>query len=225
MRERAVGLLLALAALARPALAQEMPGEQPPPAAFPTSFTAFVFLGSEGRRATRVFIDPLVPGCDVNPCSSDQDLSGAPGLGARFQTSVASRAAFRLGVAIGWTHYKIISANGGSSFSPPDRVRLLRADGVLLFRLKPQVPVYFGLGAAIGEFSPGVVINQPDVTEFGGVVVLGIDHRVSPKIGTRFEWTGYLMKPDLTNYPSEYHAPNLALDMQFSFGLNFFVIR
>jgi hypothetical protein len=224
MRKRALVVFLGLAA-AGPAAAQEMPGELPPPVAFPTTFTGLVFFGSEGRRATRVFVDPLVPGCDSAPCSSDQDLSGAPGLGVRLQTAVASRAGIRFGAAIAWTHYKIVSANGGSEYSPPDRIRLLRAEAALLFRLKPEVPVYFGAGVAIGQFTPGVVLDQPDVTEFGGVLIVGMDHKVSPAVGTRFEWTGYLMKPDLSNYPSEYHAPNIVLDMQFSFGLNFFVIK
>jgi len=125
---------------------------------------------------------------------------------------------------------RVSTRDGSQVVVPPENVTLLRVDGEVLFRLKSQVPVYFGLGATFASYSPGTVPNQGPVTEVGGVFAVGIDHQMSPTIGTRVEFTGFVMKPSASGIQSpgvqsEYHAHSTAFDGQLSFGFNFLLSK
>jgi hypothetical protein len=68
------------------------------------------------------------------------------------------------------------------------------------------------------------------VTEIGGAFAVGIDHQMSPSVGTRLEFTGFVMKPNASGIQSpgvqsEYHAHAHAFDGQISFGFNFLLSK
>ena len=237
MGERRAAVLVLLAALVGGrAAAQVFPGDQAPRAAFPATVTVFVFGSFQANRVTRIYnVGTIVPTdarCDsiANDCRSVHGLSGAAGIGVRAQFPVTARSGIRLGVAATHPGRRVSTRDGSQVLVPPENVTLLRVDGLLLFRLKPRVPVYFGVGASVATYSPGPVKDQGPVTEVGGAFAVGVDHAMSPSVGTRVEFTGFIMKPTAAGMqspavPSEYHAHGHAFDGQLSFGFNFLLAK
>lgn len=228
MRERRTALLLALAALGGGrAAAQVFPNDQASRLAFPVTFTVFLFGGFQAYRVTRIYNvgtpNPNDASCDsiAGDCRTVNGLAGSAGIGLRAQIPVTARSGVRVGVSYSRPRRRVSTRHGSVVAVPDESVRLLRADGLVLFRLKPQVPVYFGLGATLASYRPGPVSTQGPVTEVGGAFAVGIDHRMSPTMGTRVEFTGFLMKPTAAGLPAEYHAGALAFDGQLSFGFTF----
>lgn len=227
-RALAVLLLGALEVAPVLAAAQAFPGEAPRPPAFPTALSAWVMVGWAGQRSTRTYrvgpLDPPDPACDTNfNCHTEHLLTGTPGLGARFQTSLTVRTGIRFGLSISGPKRKLGGRKGLTVAIDTARLNLLRGEALFLFRLKQHVPVFFGVGGALARFSPGPVRSQDDVTEYGGALAVGYDHRGKGNVGTRVEWTVYLMRPVTTGLSGEYKPPRLAFDHQLSFGVNYFV--
>lgn len=207
------------------ASAQAFPGEAPPPPGFPTALSGWALAGWSGRRATRTYsADPTIndPACDATKCERLYLVGAALGIGLRFQTSLTPRTGVRFGVSISRPGRKVGLRNG-LSLAIDTTLSAIRGEALLLFRLRRQAPVFFGLGAALARFSPGPVVNQGDLTEFGGAIAIGYDHRVNRNVGTRLEWTAYLMHPVTTRLSSEFQAARFAFDHQFSFGVNYYV--
>jgi hypothetical protein len=234
---RRTAFLLALVALGGGrAAAQVFPNDQAPKPAFPGTVTLFVFGGFQANRITRIYnvhtIDPTDARCDsiADDCRSVHGLAGSPGIGMRAQFPVTLRTGIRIGVSATHPGRRVSTRDGSQVVAPPENVTLLRIDGEILFRLKPRVPVYFGLGATFANYSPGTVHDQGPVTELGGVFAVGIDHQMSPTVGTRVEFTGFLMRPSAGSIqapavPAEYHAHAKAFDGQISFGFNFLLAK
>jgi hypothetical protein len=231
MRERHVALLLLFAALlGGRAVAQVFPNDQAPRPAFPAAFTLFVFGAVQGDRVTRIYNvglppDPLDAACDsaAGDCRTVHGLAGAAGIGVRGQFPLSARSGIRVGVSASHPGRRVATRDGVLVAVPGEAVTLLRVDGLALFRLKPQVPVYFGFGGSIGFYSAGPVRNQDAVNEVGAAFAVGVDHYISPTVGTRVEFTGFVMKPTAKTLSAEYHAHALAFDGQLSFGFNFLV--
>jgi hypothetical protein len=233
MRKRRAAVLVLCAALCGGrAAAQVFPNDQAPRAAFPATFTLFVFGGFQANRITRTYnkgtIDPTDARCDsiADDCRSIHGLAGSPGIGMRAQFPVTARSGIRLGVSATHPGRRMSTRDGSQVLVAPENVTLLRVDGLILFRLKPQVPIYFGLGATLASYTPGTVHDQGPVTEVGAAFAVGIDHQMSPTIGTRAEFTGFVMKPNASGIQapavqSEYTAHAHAFDGQISFGFNF----
>lgn len=200
--------------------AQIFPGDVPQPPAFPTALTLSA-TGAFGAdlRAFRDYADTL---CFPQLCHRTFAVTGGLGLAARFQAPIGRRTGLRLGVVVSGPKRKLQSANG-TQLLITDRLSLLRGEMLLMFRLKPQVPIYFGAGPTFARFSPGPVPGQNDITEVGVAGVVGIDHLVSKTVATRVEWSLYGTKPKTTGLNSEYSPPSLALDSQISFGVNFYL--
>jgi hypothetical protein len=237
MRDPRAALLLLLAALCGGrAAAQVFPTDQAPRPAFPSTFTLFVFGGFQANRITRTYnkgvIDPTDARCDsiADDCRSIHGLAGSPGIGMRAQFPLTARSGIRVGVSATHPGRRMTTRDGSQVLVAPENVTLLRVDGLILFRLKPQVPVYFGLGATLASYTPGPVHDQGPVTELGGAFAVGIDHQMSPSIGTRVEFTGFVMKPNASGIQapavqSEYTAHSHAFDGQVSFGFNFLLSK
>jgi hypothetical protein len=227
MAERRAALLLVVAALCAGRIAaQAFPGEPAPPPAFPATFTFFVFGALQANQVTRIYgpPDPLDAACDSVDCRTLHGLAKAPGLGVRFQFAATPRSGLRLGLSYEHPQRRSETRDGSQVLNAKEHVHLLRAELLLVFRLKRDVPVYFGLGGTAARYSPGPVETQTAVTELGGAFVVGVDGRLSPTVGTRVEFTGLVMKPSVGGgLSSEYHAHALAFDAQLSFGFNFLV--
>jgi len=237
MRNARAALLLVLGALGTGrAAAQVFPNDQAPRQAFPSAFTLFVFGGFQASRITRIYnvhaIDSTDVRCDpiADDCRTIHGLAGAPGIGMRAQFPVTARSGVRLGFSATHPARRMTTRDGSQVLVATENVTLLRLEGLLLFRLKPQVPVYFGLGATLASYTPGPVHDQGPVTELGGAFAVGIDHQMSPNIGTRVEFTGFIMKPNASGIQSpgvqsEYYAHSTAFDGQLSFGFNFLLSK
>ncbi len=228
MHERHAALLLMLAALAGGrAAAQVFPQDQAPRPAFPVTFTPFVFGGFQAARVTRIYNigtpDPTDAACDstAGDCRTIHGVAGTLGVGIRGQVPVTARTGLRVGFSVSHPSRRVSTRDGSQTALSGGKVTLLRAEGLVLFRLKPQVPVYFGLGATFASYSPGPVRAQDPVGEVGGAFAIGVDHHVSPTLGTRVEFTGFVMKPTANSLSAEFHAHSLAFDGQLSFGFNF----
>ncbi|HXI34321.1 MAG TPA: hypothetical protein VNH63_09590 [Gemmatimonadales bacterium] len=229
MRDPRAALLLVLAALCGGRIAaQAFPGEQAPQPAFPASLTLFAFGGFQANRVTRIYgpPDPLDAACDSIDCRTLHGLAKAPGLGVRFQFAATPRTGLRLGLSYENPHRRSETRDGSLTLNANERVQLVRAEFLLLFRLKRDVPVFFGLGGTATHYSPGPVRTQNAVTEIGGAFSVGVDGRVSPTVGTRVEFTGLVMKPTVGGgLSSEYHAHALAFDGQLSLGFTFLLAK
>ena len=224
MPRAAVAAALLLVAAA-PAAAQVplFPGDRAQPPAFPTALSVWGLAGFGGQRATRRFIDLADPDCDTIPCKSEHRLTGSLGVGARFQTGLSPRMGLRFGVSFSAPSQKARLTEPTRQTRVGDKLSAARGEVLLLMRLKPQVPVYFGLGIALARFSPGPVFGQDGATEVGAALAVGFDHRINPRVGTRTEWTTYLMRPSGDVFSTEYRPTALAFDHQVSFGVSFFL--
>jgi hypothetical protein len=228
MRERRAAPLLLLALLGGGrAAAQVFPSDQAPRAAFPATVTLYVFGGFQGARVTRIYNigtpNPVDAACDstANDCRTIHGLGGAPGIGVRGQVPLTMRTGLRLGISVSHPGRRVTTRDGSQVSVPDEKVLLLRAEGLILFRLKPQVPVYFGFGGSVASYSPGPVRAQQAVTEVGGTFAIGVDHSVSPTVSTRVEFTGFVMRPTASGLSTEFHAHSLTFDDQLSLGFSF----
>jgi hypothetical protein len=221
---RSLPLALLVTIVVAPAAAQVFPGDVAPPPAFPTALTVAPLAGFGGSRATRRWTDITDPDCDTVPCASKHSVGGSLGLAARFQMRLSPRVGLRFGVSYSAPHQKVSQTEPTRQTRIGDRVSVTRGEAMLLFRLKRQVPVFFGAGLAMATFSPGPVFGQDGAVEFGTVFVVGIDRQVTRRIGTRAEWTVYLMRPSTDLFSSEYRATGLAFDNHVSFGAHFLLI-
>ena len=225
-------LLLATApVLSGPVAAQGFPGDAPVAAAFPAAVSLHLSASWNGDRSIRTYgvgsPNPNDPACDTiaGSCHEIQGLAGAAGLGARFQFPISPRLGLRAGLSYSSVQGRIELPDGQVTRLTPEKSNLLRAEALFVFRLKPHVPVFFGLGGAVARFNPGPSPGQDVSTEFGAVVAAGYDHRfpAPSQFGLRLEWTAYFMIPDDGGAPSEFEAKGMAFDNQLSVGVMYYL--
>ena len=225
MVERRAAVLVLLAALGGGrAVAQVFPGDQARPPAFPAAYSVFLFGGAQANRATRIYNvgspDPQDAACDSIDCRTVHGFAKAPGLGIRLQVPATPLTGLRVGLSYARPHRRVETRDGSEVLTTNEPVDLLRAELLVLFRLKRQAPVYFGVGGTAGHYSPGPVRTQNAAVEFGGTFVVGVDGRLSSKVGTRVEFTGMLIRPTAGGaLTSEYHLRGLVFDGQVSVGV------
>ncbi len=210
------------------AAAQAFPGEARRPSSFPTAVYAYLLGGWTGDRAIRTYnegqpIPPDDPACDSLRCRTVLGAGSAPGAGLRFQVPVSRRAGVRAGLSIAIPRAEVRTLDGSQVALGGDRIAQMRAEVLLLFRIKPQAPVFFGLGGAFARSNPGLAPAQDNSTDVGGVVTIGLDRPLRPPFTLRLEWTAYLMVPPSSGWPAEYAPKSFAFDHQFSVGLGYAV--
>ncbi|HXV90739.1 MAG TPA: hypothetical protein VD707_05175 [Gemmatimonadales bacterium] len=227
MARRALAAAVLAIAGAGSSTAQTFPGEAPRPPSFPTTLAVFVTAGWSGDRAIRTYDvgqpNPADPACDSLKCQTTLGAGSAIGVGGRVQLPISRIAGLRAGLAVSWPPPRIATLDGSQVRTGTARVTLLRGDLMLLFRFKPQAPVFFGVGAALARFNPGLAPDQDQSTDVGGVAAVGYDHRIKPSLGVRFEWTAYYLIPGTADWPAEYDPESAAFDHQFSVGLSYFI--
>src|SRR5262245_56829296 len=156
---RAALLLVALAGAGGRGWAQAplFPGDSLPQPAFPTALTVSVLaLLSGGQRATRLYAPTVgVPdiACDTLVCRTEHLLTGSLGVSARLQVAISPRMGVRVGVAYTSPKRKVRQPSARSTITGTEHLNGVRAEALLLWRLKRQVPVYFGAGAALARRS------------------------------------------------------------------------
>ena len=230
MRDARLGaLVLALAAPLPAAAAQGLPGEPPRPPAFPATVSLYLLGTWAGDRMDRLygvgFPNPNDPACDTLQCRTTHGFAGAGGVGARIQVPVTPRIGLRFALQVAAPKPRIETYGGKVVRVDDDRVSALRGEALFLFRLRPQAPMYFGMGGTVGRWSPGTVDSVEAATEYGGAIAAGYDHWFKHGIGMRVEWTGYFMIPETDNLPSEYTAKGFAFDQQISIGVTYLIAQ
>jgi hypothetical protein len=208
--------------------AQAFPGEAPRTSSFPSSVSVFLLGGWTGDRAIRTydegFPNPNDPACDSIRCRTVLGASSAPGVGLRVQLPVSRGTGVRVGLSFAVPRAKIRTLSGTQVRLRGDRVAQVRAELLLLFRIKPRAPVFLGVGGAFTRYNPGLAPAQDNATDAGGVVALGLDRPLKPPFGVRLEWTAYLMVPGSGGWPAEYEPRSFAFDHQFSVALQYAVV-
>ena len=221
MRNLPLTLLAALSAA--PAGAQGFPGDPPSAPAFPASVTISALAGFGGHRATQRYIDSSDVDCDSLPCVSEHHVAGSLGLAARIQMSLSPRVGLRMGASYAAPRRKISRTEPTAQSRIGDRLSQIRGEALLLFRLRPHVPVFFGAGVTVASFTPGPVFGQDGTLEIGAAFAVGFDRRITRRFGTRVEWTVFLMRPTTDLFDAEFTAAPAAFDHHISFGANFFL--
>src|SRR5574341_1024523 len=177
-------LVLAVAPLAAQGGGALFPGDTARAPAFPTAVSLSLIAGvTAGQRATRIYAPtPGTPdiACDSVTCRTEHSLTSALGLGARLQTGISPRMGFRVGFAYSAPKRKLRIPTASATLTETEHIAVLRAEAILLWRLKAQVPVYFGAGGTVTRYSPGAVAPQggagPDgASDVGAVILVGID--------------------------------------------------
>jgi len=221
MRSVAIAAAIALGAGSQAAHAQIFPGEGPAPTAFPSAFSFSLLAAFAGDlRVTHTYVDSAAA---CLPCTILHSTTGTMGLAVRYQMPIGPRTGVRFGATISGPKRKRRDINANQVLVESTRLRLFRGEMLLMFKLKPQVPIYFGVGGSVASFSPGPLAGQQDITELGGAAVIGVDKAMGARVATRFEWTLYGTKPKTTGLNSEFVAEGLALDSQMSFGVNLYL--
>lgn len=227
-RALAVAVIALTGPTATAAAAQQFPGDAPRLPAFPLTVGVFGSASWSGDRAIRTYDvgqpTPGDPACDTLRCQTTLGAGSAAGIGARFQVPVSRIAGLRGGLSLAWPAPRIATLDGSQVRTGTARVTQVRGDLMLLFRVKAQAPVFFGIGAAFARCNPGLA-GQDQSTDVGGAAAIGYDHRVSPALGVRFEWTAYYLIPGTSGWPAEYAPESSTFDHQISVGVNYVLSR
>lgn len=222
---RAALVLLAAAGLAAPAAGQTAV-RRIEPKAFPLAVALSAGLGFGGTRAT--FTDSVL--CAGDNCGSAGAGSGwtaTVDLRAPLGRTLGVEAAAHIGRPSQRLCFRGACQSSGETWA-------LRGSAMLLWRFKPQAPIYFGLGAAVTRFDPAPVVNQNLVlgddglvqggtTEFGAATVVGYDFTLDSRVGGTLVWRSYIMAPSSEGLPANYESKTTAWDNSLAVGVRYFL--
>lgn len=190
------------------------------PKAFQRSVSLTFALGFHGNRAERV--DTIDPRC---PCTFEYSVSSGPHLSLRFEQPVTRRTAVRLGVDASAPGHRL-DRDGNRVGTFPSHSTSLRGEAAILFRLKANVPVFFGLGGVFARFNPSPVLEQAGkVDEIGGLITIGYDAVLQDSWAVRFEFLNYVMKPEDAGLPEGFEAKSLARDWTLGVGVRYIITQ
>lgn len=170
-------------------VAQERPSVRP--RGFDFALIAGGALSFNGIRAFEA--DSITCFVRENECVG-HDLGSGPMLDVSIQLPFARTIALSVGGAIGRLKRKRC-VRGVECIISPEKVTAIKGNAAFLFRLKPQAPVFFGLGAGATHFDPGPVEGQEKLTEYGPLALIGYDFTLDADIGARITWWSYWMIP------------------------------
>lgn len=218
MRAGNLAVLILACAVAFPLEAQTTPDLLAHPSAFTLAVVPSLSLGFSGRRATKD--ENIVVACQATQGKNCVDYGPAPGpmIGGSIETPLGRLLGLSVGALVGRLH-RTICTLGTNCETDSLSMWAFKANATLLIRLKPRVPIFFGVGAAAARFSPGpVYIQTQAVTELGAVGVIGYDFALNSHIGARVAWWNYFLQPSTTQISSPFHANSLSHDSLILFG-------
>lgn len=201
---------LALALPAGSAWAQEA-AARARPRAFDGAVTIGAGLAFNGTRAEQGD-DQL---CPARVSCISHAVSNTPMVSVDLQVPLARVIGLSVGASAG-RPARILCDPGCAS---TDRVTAIRGQAMVLIRLKPRAPIYFGFGASGTRFDPGPVNGQNDATvEWGGSLVVGYDFQLSSRVGGRIAWWNFLSQPDASGLGTAFEVKGLTYDAMIAFG-------
>ena len=90
---------------------------------------------------------------------------------------------------------------------------------MLMWRFKPQAPVYFGVGATVARFSSNPVYQDPEpTTEPGAAGVIGLDLALAERVGVRVAWRNFFMVPKQVGPADASDVKSVAWEQTLMFG-------
>lgn len=171
------------------AAAAQSPLDRGPTRGFDVAVVPSVSLGFNAIRVWQK--DTVACQADTGKC-----VSYAMGNAPNFVLDVTAPLGRYFGLSVAGTigqpqRVTCVQANACQATST-QRLTVLRGSGMLLFRLKPQAPVFLGVGYAISQSNPGPLIWQDStVVEKGPVAELAFDFALGEQVGFRIAWWNY----------------------------------
>jgi len=219
MRFAATATILLVGALAAAPVSGQEPLpviRRPTPKAFPVSATVTAGLGFGSTRATAY--DPVT--CPSEELCVSLGAGSGWNVGAELQLPLGQSFGFEVGGQLARPSQRICR---GSQCDSPQDLWAMRGTALLLWRFKPQAPIFFGLGGALTRFDPSPVAGQDLSTtmEYGAGTVVGYDFRITQQLGGRVAWRSYFLAPASGSMPADYTAKGMAWDNAFTFGVRF----
>ena len=190
MRMRIVPAIT-LCGLATSAALAQSPLDRGPRRGFDIAIVPAFSLGFNAIRAWQV--DSV--SCDTQPqrCLS-YAMGNAPTIGVDVQVPLGRMFGLSVGGAIGQPQRIQCRQATNCQATSTERLTVLKGSGLLLFRLKPQAPVFIGVGYGSSRASRGAIQGQDTtVTEQGPVVQLAFDFALGQQLGLRISWWNYWM--------------------------------
>jgi hypothetical protein len=199
--------------------AAQVPDTAPPQpyrqtTAFPVAVGAALSSGRYGDRAMQP-AQPQVP-------EATHRLASGLAIGARVQAPLTRRIGVFGGASI--TRRNRLVEEGDNPLSAEDKVTVIRADGGLGYRFRPNAPIFFGASFVYQRHSPGPVEFQTNtVTEIGGGIGIGYDFARSTRhdFFGRLEVWNYWVQPSATGLAGGYEAKSLARDLSIALSVNY----
>jgi hypothetical protein len=223
---RTILVLLAAAVTAAPATGQTSI-RRVEATAFPLAVTLSGGLGFGGKRAT--FTDSvLCAGPDCGSAGAGSGWTASLDLRAPLGRTLGVEVAGHIGHPSQRLCFRGACQSSGETWA-------LRGSAMLLWRFKPQAPIYFGLGAAVTRFDPAPVVNQNltfdeevglvqgGTTEFGASTAVGYDFALQGRVAGTLVWRSYLMSPSSEGLPAGYESKSVAWDNSLAFGVRYFL--
>jgi hypothetical protein len=190
MRMRIVQAITLCGLLTSAASAQS-PLDRGPRRGFDIAIVPAFSLGFNAIRAWQS--DSII--CDTQPsrCIS-QGMGNAPMLGADVQVPLGRMFGLSVGGAVGQPQRVQCKQGTNCQATSTEKLTVLKGSALLLFRLKPQAPVFIGVGYGASRASRGAIQGQDTtVSEQGPVVQLAFDFALGQQVGLRISWWNYWM--------------------------------
>lgn len=185
---KTIATLVLVAGIAAP-LGAQSPLDRGPTRGFDFAVIPSIGIGFNAIRAWQR--DSL--SCSTTP---DRCLSYAMGNAPFFNLDVSLPLGRYFGLAVGGAigqPQRVVCLQGTNcQATSSERLTVLRGNGLLLFRLKPQAPVFLGLGYGAARANPGSAPWQDStIVERGPVAELAFDFALGQQVGFRIAWWNY----------------------------------
>ena len=183
-------------------------------------------LSFNGTRAFLADVQGTTCQRNADECFS-QDLGSGPMFTANFEAPLGKRFGFTVGGAIG--RMSRIQCTQGAQCNDRGNITDIKGNALLLFRFKPQAPIFFGFGGAVNHTDPGPVEPFQDnitITETGPTLLVGYDFALGSKVGARIAWWSYWFSPQDDNLPSTgFKTPGSSYDTVVSISARILLNR
>jgi hypothetical protein len=140
---------------------------------------------------------------DSTACTGDQThcleyaMGNAPSFSLDITVPLGRFFGLSVGGAAGQPQRVVCVQGNNCQATSTDRLTVLRGNGLLLFRLKPQAPVFIGVGYGAARINPGSLPWQDSmVVEKGPVAELAFDFALGEQVGFRIAWWNYWLAVD-----------------------------
>jgi hypothetical protein len=167
----------------------QSPLDRGPSRGFDFAVVPGVALGFNAIRAWQV--DSVTCTATPRQCIS-YGMGNAPSFSLDVTVPLGRYFGLSLGGAIGQPQRVVCQQGSFCQATSSERQTVLRGNGLLLFRLKPQAPIFLGVGYGAAQANPGSLPWQDStIIERGPVAELAFDFALGQQVGFRVAWWNY----------------------------------